>query len=100
MFDNIGTALVQAIGFFGVFGFFVYQLLSDSKKPIQPQLKSSTKKVNKTIDSIDKPEKSGFFGRKKEPIEVAVKPRKKGLFGKKLEPVKFIEEPKKKGWFR
>ena len=23
MFDNIGTALVQAVGFFGVFGYFV-----------------------------------------------------------------------------
>ena len=100
MFDNIGTALVQAVGFFGVFGFFVYQLLSDGKKPIQTQLKSPIKKVNKTIYSINKPEKRGFFGRKKEPIKVDVKPKKKGLFGKKVEPVKVIEEPKKKGWFR
>ena len=100
MFDNIGTALVQAVGFLGVFGFFVYQLLSDGKKPIQPQLKSPTKKVNKTIDSIEKPERRGLFGRKKEPIKVDVKPTKKGLFGKKVEPVKVIEEPKKKGWFR
>ena len=27
MFDNLGTALVQAIGFFAVFGFFVYKTL-------------------------------------------------------------------------
>ena len=27
MFDNLGTALVQALGFFAVFGFFVYQTL-------------------------------------------------------------------------
>ena len=100
MFDNIGTAIVQAVGFFGVFGFFVYQLLSDGKKTIQTQLTSSTKKVNKTIDFIDKPEKRGLFGRKKEPIKVDVKQRKKGLFGKKEEPVKVTEEPKKKGWFK
>jgi len=100
MFDNIGTALVQAVGFFGVFGFFVYQLLSDGKKPIQTQLKSPTKKVIKTMDSIDKPEKRGLFGRKKEPIIVDVKPKKKGLFGKKVESLKVIEEPKKKGWFK
>ena len=43
MFENIGTALVQALGFFGIFGFFVYQLLSDSKKPVQTQLKSPIK---------------------------------------------------------
>ncbi len=100
MFDNIGTALVQAVGFFGVFGFFVYQLLSDGKKPIKTQLKSPIKKVNKSKDSINKPKKQGLFGRKKELITEDVKPKKKGLFGKKVEPVKVVEEPKKKGWFR
>ena len=100
MFDNIGTALVQAVGFFGVFGFFVYQLLSDGKKPIQPQLKSPIKKVNKSMNLIDKPEKKGLFGRKKEPKKVDVKPKKKGLFGKKVEPVEVLEEPKNKGWFK
>ena len=100
MFDNLGTALVQAVGFFGVFGFFVYQLLSDGKKPIQTQLKSPIKKVNKTMDSINKTEKRGLFGRKKEPIKVDMKPKKKGLFGKKVEPAKVVEEPKKGGWFR
>ena len=100
MFDNIDTALVQAVGFFGVFGFFVYQLLSDGKKPIQTQLKSPIKKVNKSMDSINKSKKKGLFGRKKETINEIVKPKKKGLFGKKVEPEKVIEEPKKKGWFR
>ncbi len=100
MFDNIGTALVQAVGFFGVFGFFVYQLLSDGKKPIQTQLKSPIKKVNKSLDSINKPKKKGLFGRKKETIDENVKPKKKGLFSKKVEPEKVVEEPKKKGWFR
>tara|TARA_B100000989_G_scaffold113039_1_gene83009 strand:+ start:478 stop:780 length:303 start_codon:yes stop_codon:yes gene_type:complete len=100
MFDNIGTALVQAVGFFGVFGYFVYQLLSNGKKPIQTQLKTPVKKANKNIDSIDKAEKRGLFSRKKEPITEDVKPKKKGLFGRKVEPIKVIEEPKKKGWFR
>ena len=100
MFENIGTALVQAVGFFGVFGFFVYQLLSEGKKPNQTQLKSSIKKVNKSINLVDKKEKKGLFGRKKEQIKVNTKPKKKGLFGKKVEPVIVTEEPKKKGWFR
>ena len=100
MFENIGTALVQALGFFGVFGFFVYQLLSEGKKPIPTQSKSAIKKVNKSADVIDKKEKKGLFARKKEPIKVDVKPKKKGLFGKKEEPVIVTEEPRKKGWFR
>ena len=100
MFENISTALVQALGFFGVFGFFVYQLLSEGKKPIQTQLKSPMKKVNKSIDLVNKTEKKGLFGRKKDQIKIDVKPKKKGLFGKKVEPVIVTEEPKKKGWFR
>ena len=39
MFDNLGTALVQALGFFAVFGFFVYQtLFADSKPKNQNQI--------------------------------------------------------------
>ena len=100
MFDNIGTALVQAIGFFGVFGYFVYQLLSDGKKPILNQSKSPVKKVIQKKDLKVRPKKQGLFGRKKELITEDVKPKKKGLFGRKVEPVKVVEEPKKKGWFR
>jgi len=100
MFDNIGTALVQAVGFFGVFGYFVYQLLSDGNKSTQNQIKSTVKKVNQTKDLKDRPKKQGLFGRKKESINEEVKPKKKGLFGKKVDQIEVIEEPKKKGWFR
>ena len=100
MFENFGTAIVQAVGFFGIFGYFIYQLLSDGKKTIQNQSPPSVKKVNKTKDLKDKFKKQGLFGRKKEPINEEFKPNKKGLFGKKVEPVKPLKEPKKKGWFR
>ena len=42
MFDNLGTALVQALGFFAVFGFFVYQTLFADRKP--KNTKSTPKK--------------------------------------------------------
>ena len=80
MFDNIGTALVQAVGFFGVFGFFVYQLLSDGNKTITKQVKYKEKKQNISKD-------------------VKEKTKKKGLFGRKVEAKEVIEKPKKKGWF-
>ena len=80
MFDNIGTAIVQAIGFFGVFGFFVYQLLSDGKKPINTQLREPMKKVKESKDLKVKSKKKGLFGRKEEPIEVLEKPKKKSWF--------------------
>ncbi len=70
------------------------------KKNTQTQLKSPTKKVNKSKDLVDKTKKKSLFGRKKELIKVDVKPKKKRLFGKNTEPVIVSEVPKKKGWFR
>ena len=80
MFDNLGTALVQAVGFFGVFGFFVYQLLSEIKKPIKTQLKPTKNKVNQYNDINEKPKKKGIFGRKPENIEDSEKPKKRRWF--------------------
>ena len=100
MFDNLGTALIQAVGFFGVFGFFVYQLLSEGKKPNKTVINTSTKKIKKLNDKNDIPKKRGLFGKKIEKIKVEEKPRKKGLFGRKIEPAENLEIPERKGWFR
>jgi len=76
MFENFSTALIQLIGFFGVFGFFVYQLLTDKKngKPSNSIVKP--KEINSKKDV-----KSGFFGRrKKEVIEEPSNNKKKRWF--------------------
>ena len=100
MFDNLGTALIQAVGFFSVFGFFVYQLLTDGKKIIKTQSKSSNKKVNETKVVNIKPQKKTLFGRKIEPIKEEVKPKKKRFFGRKVESIEVLEKSNKKGWFK
>ena len=76
MFENFGTALIQLIGFIGVFGFFVYQLLTDKKKG-----KPSNSIVKPKLINAKKEIKGGFFGRrKKEVIEESPKNKKKRWF--------------------
>ena len=76
MFENFSTALIQLVGFFGVFGFFVYQLLADKRKG-----KSSNSIVKPKEINPKKEVKSGFFGRrKKEVIEESPKKNKKRWF--------------------
>ena len=76
MFENFSTALIQLVGFFGVFGFFVYQLLSDKKKG-----KPSNSIVKPKESNSKKVVKSGFFGRrKKEVIEESPKKNKNRWF--------------------
>ena len=81
MFENFGTAIVQAVGFFGVFGFFVYRLLSE--KVSSNSLKENTKnKFSKPVKTVSS-EKKGLFGRKKnveQNIEVKTKENKTGWF--------------------
>ena len=78
MFENFGTAIVQALGFFGVFGFFVYRLLSE-----KAATDSSKKNSSKPVKSVSS-ERKGLFGRKKE-VELNIDENKK---------------VKKKGWFK
>ena len=80
MFDNIGTSLVQAVGFTGVFGYFVYQLLSEGKKTNTDKLMSTRKKVNDSQVLNNKTKRQGLFGKKTVPIKEEVKPKKKGWF--------------------
>ena len=93
MFDNLGTALVQALGFFAVFGFFVYQTLFADNKP--KKTKISDKK-----ESFKKEPKKRLFNRKSKPVEENLPVQKKGLFGRKKEVIKEEIKPKKKGWFK
>ena len=81
MFENFGTAIVQAIGFFGVFGFFVYRLLSEkfNDSPVE----NSKKNFSKPVKSVTS-EKKGLFGRKKK-VELNIDENKK---------------ENKKGWFK
>ena len=81
MFENFGTAIVQALGFFGVFGFFVYRLLSEkvSSNSLNEKSKNNFSKPVKSVSS----EKKGLFGRKKkveQNIEIKKKENKKGWF--------------------
>jgi len=101
MFDNLGTALVQALGFFAVFGFFVYQTLFADSNPKKSKSNPNKIKISDTKESIKKEPKKGLFNRKSKTVEENLPVQKKGLFGrKKNEVIKEEIKPKKKGWFK
>ncbi len=100
MFDNLGTALVQALGFFAIFGFFVYQTLFADSKLKKTKLNPKTTKISDTKESIKKEPKKRLFNRKSKPVEENLIVKKKGLFGRKKEVIKEEVKPKKKGWFK
>ena len=100
MFDNLGTALVQALGFFAIFGFFVYQTLFAEKKNKNSKLNPKKTKISDIKKSINKEPKKGLFKRKSNPVEENLPVQKKGLFGRKKEVIKEEIKPKKKSWFK
>ena len=100
MFDNLGTALVQALGFFAIFGYFVYQTLFADKKIKNSQKKPIKTKISDSKESIKKEPKKGLFNRKSKSVEENLPVQKKGLFGRKKEVIKEEIKPKKKGWFK
>ena len=100
MFDNLGTALVQALGFFAVFGFFVYQTLFADRKPKNSKSNPKKTKILYTKESIKKEPKKVIFNRKSKPVEGNSPVQKKGLFGRKKEIIKKEMKPNKKGWFK
>ena len=100
MFDNLGTALVQALGFFAIFGFFVYQTLFADSKNKNTQLNSKKIKISDTKKSIKKEPQKTLFKRKSKPVEENLLVKKKGLFGRKKESIKEEIKPMKKGWFK
>ena len=100
MSDNLVNALVQALGFFAVFGFFVYQTLFVDNKPKKSKLNPKNTKISVTKESIKIEPQKGLFNRKLKPVEKNLPVPKKGLFGRKNEVIKDEIKPKKKGWFK
>ena len=100
MFDNLGTALVQALGFFAVFGFFVYQTLFADNKTKNSKSNPKKTTITDSKKSIKKESKKGLFSRKSKPVDENLPVQKKGLFGRKKEVIKEEIKPKKKGWFK
>ena len=100
MFDNLGTALIQALGFFTIFGFFVYQTLFADKKLKNPKINSKRTMISDTKKFIKNEPKKGLFNGKSKLIEEDLSSKKKGLFGRKKEIIKEEIKPKKKGWFK
>ena len=100
MFNNLGTALVQALGFFAIFGFFVYQTLFADSKPKNSKLNSKKTKISDTKESTKKEPKKGLFQRNSKLVEENLPVQKKGLFGRKKEVIKEETKAKKKGWFK
>jgi len=64
MFDNLGTALIQALGFFAIFGYFVYQTLFADSKPKSSKLSPKKTKISDTKESVKKEPKKSIFNRK------------------------------------
>ena len=100
MFDNLGTALLQALGFFSIFGFFVYQTLFADKKNKTSKINPKITKISNTKKSIKKEPKKGLFNRKSKPVEENLPVQKKGLFGRKKEVINDEIKPKKNVWFK
>ena len=100
MFDNLGTALVQALGFFAVFGFFVYQTLFADKKNNNLKIKPKKSNLSATRQLTKKEPNKGLFNRRSNIVEENLPVKKKGLFGRKKEVIKEDIKPKKKGWFK
>ena len=77
MFDNLDTALIQALGFFTIFVFFVYQTLFADKESKNPKINPTKTKISDTNKSIKKESKKGLFKRKSKPVEEELPVKKK-----------------------
>ena len=78
MFENLGTAVIQLLGFLGVFSFFIYQLLSDNKGINNSSNNNSTNKRKSSNTKVNSGSRN-LFGKKKNTPEEKILP-KKGWF--------------------
>ena len=87
MFDNLGTALVQALGFFAVL-VFVYQTLFADSKPKNSKSNPKKTKISDTKESIKKEPKKGLFNKKSKPVEENLQSKKRDYLGEKKKLLK------------
>ena len=99
MFDNIGTALVQAFGFFAIFGYFVYQTLFANRNSENSKLNTDKRKDYELKKSNNINNKKLFFNNKKS-SQTEVQIKKKGLFNRAQKIKQENTMPKKNKWFR
>ena len=88
MFDNLGTALVQALGFFAVFGFFVYQTLFADSKPKNSKLNPKKTKISKTKELIKKEPKKVYLTENLNLLKRIYQSKKRDYLGEKKKLLK------------
>ena len=88
MFDNLGTALVQALGFFAVFGFFVYQTLFADSKPKNSKLNPKKTTISKTKNQLKRNLKKGYLTENLNPLKRIYQSKKRDYLGEKKKLLK------------
>ena len=83
MFDNLGTALVQALGFFAVFGFFVYQTLFADRKPKNSKSNPKKTKISDKKESIKKNLKKAYLTENLNLLKRIYQSKKRDYLGEK-----------------
>ena len=98
MFDNLGTALVQALGFFAVFGYFVYQTLFADSKPKNLKLKPKNQRFPTQKNQLKKNLKKVYLAENLNLLKRIYQSKKKDyLVGKKKLLKRRLNQRKKVG---
>ena len=88
MFDNLGTALVQALGFFAIFGFFVYQTLFADSKSKNSKLNPKKTKISNTKQSFKKEPKKVYLTKNLNLLKRTYQSKKRDYLGEKKKLLK------------
>ena len=88
MFDNLGTALVQAFGFFAVFGFFVYQTLFADNKPKNSKLNPKKQRFPKQKNQLKRNLKKDYLTENLNLLKRIYQSKKRDYLGEKKKLLK------------
>ena len=88
MFDNLGTALVQALGFFAVFGFFVYQTLFADRKPKNSKSNPKKTRISEKQNQLKKNLKKAYLTENLNLLKRIYQSKKRDYLGEKKKLLK------------